>query len=259
MKTDPTKFEDWDLVWKARAASYNLANEVYPDARKAERDTFIAGLSLAPGLRVLEVGAAGGYLSSGIHAALGGNVTILAIESSDAHVGALPPFVQRVDASAITSFALADEAVDRVVNLASLHHTIDDGGFFAESWRVLRRGGWLGAADVLAGSPVATWLNEFVHEHNSRGHVGRFYHRGELATRLEAAGFVEIRERVCKYTWDFRTVEGMCEYSRLLFGLDRPSPREIETAIREILGVVDLPDGGVGFHWGLLHGFGRKA
>jgi ubiquinone/menaquinone biosynthesis C-methylase UbiE len=259
MSASKHEFSDWNDVWAKRAASYNLANAKFPDARKTERDRFVAGLALAPRMTVLEVGAAGGYLSAGIAALLRGEVEILAIESSDSHIGALPNYVRRVDGSSITQFSLGDATVDRVVNLASLHHTLDDRGYFSESLRVLKPGGLVGAADVQIGSPVAKWLDEFVHNHNSRGHVGRFYAEGEFSRRLEEAGFMEIRELVATYTWNFETVDDMCEYCQLLFGLDRADLPEIHRAIEEILGIVTLPDGTVGMRWGLLHAFGRKG
>ncbi|MGF1595629.1 MAG: methyltransferase domain-containing protein [Acidimicrobiales bacterium] len=88
----------------------------------------------------------------------------------------------------------ADGSFDRVIASEVLEHVPDDLGVLGELFRVLRPGGRL-AATVPAALPeqVCWWLNEGYHAPRSVGGHVRIYHRPELDTKLEAAGF-EVRD-----------------------------------------------------------------
>jgi ubiquinone/menaquinone biosynthesis C-methylase UbiE len=251
--------DDWNATWKVRGKSYHEANARFPHVRETERDLMIAGMDFAPGQRLLDVAAGGGYFLEKVRALHGDALEILAIEPSDTFARHLPAYAQRLTGSTITSFELADASVDRTVNLSGLHHTPDNHRFFSECHRVLRAGGRSGAADVRRGSRVDTWLNEFVHAHNSDGHQGTFFAEGELEEKLIAAGFKQVAGTRQRYTWNFGSMEEMAIFVRLLFGLDRiSSPDQVVRGVRDILGLTELPSGAVHVSWELIYAFGVK-
>jgi SAM-dependent methyltransferase len=250
---------DWNETWKVRGKAYHEANARFPHVREAERDLMIAGIDLAPRLRLLDVAAGGGYHLEKVHALYGDQIEILAIEPSDTFARHLPPYARRLMRSTITSFELPDASVDRTVNLSGLHHTPDNQSFFRECHRVLSPGGRCGAADVRRGSPVDKWLNEFVHENNSEGHQGTFFADGELAEKMTAAGFKQVREELQHYTWNFTSMDEMAIFVRMLFGLDRPTgPEQIVRGVRDILGYTESPSGEVRVNWELIYAFGVR-
>jgi len=252
------EFADWASVWEKRGKSYNAANEAHPHAREAERQPLIGMLRLKPGLTLLEVGPAGGYLSQGIHARFESDVRILAAEPSDTHAEALPEYMERVPDSDITKFGLPDDSTDRVAALSGLHHTQDTTGFFTESLRVLRPGGLLALSEVRTGSPVDRWLNVIVNEANPSGHDGVFFEPGQMTAALQAAGFEEIHEELLTYTWDLPSEAELGNYCKTLFGMTRLEPGEVIEGIRNTLGYSTDADGAVHMNWELLHASGRK-
>ena len=250
--------DDWNAVWQVRGKSYHEANARFPQARNTERELMIAGLDLRPQLTLLDVAAGGGYHLERVRALFGEAIELMAIEPSDTFARHLPDYARRLLNSTITSFELPDASVDRTANLSGLHHTPDNHRFFTECYRVLRAGGRCAVADVRRGSTVDAWLNGFVNQHNSEGHDGTFFADGEFTEKLRAAGFKQIIEERKAYTWDFGSVEEMTFFVRMLFGLDRANPEQIERGVREILGYTVDPAGAARVSWELIYAFGVK-
>jgi ubiquinone/menaquinone biosynthesis C-methylase UbiE len=253
-----TGIPDWNATWEVRGKAYHEANARFPHVRNTERDLMIMGLALQPGLTLLDVAAGGGYHIEKVEALYGDAIEILAVEPSDTFARHLPSYAKRLTRSSITAFELSDASVDRTANLSGLHHTPDNHLFFAECYRVLRPGGRCGAADVRRGSAVDTWLNGFVHENNSDGHEGIFFVDGELTEKMVASGFKSVVEERKQYTWDFDSVDQMCLFIRILFGLDRADPQKIERGVRDILGYTKNPSGEVRMNWELIYAFGVR-
>ena len=250
--------DDWNAVWQIRGKSYHEANARFPNARNTERELMIAGLELRPQLTLLDVAAGGGYHIERVRALFGDTIDLMAIEPSDTFARHLPAYARRLVKSTITSFELPDAAVDRTANLSGLHHTPDNHRFFAECHRVLRAGGRCAVADVRRGSAVDAWLNAFVNENNSEGHDGTFFVDGEFSEKMRVAGFKRVSEERKCYTWDFTSVDEMTLYVRMLFGLDRANPEQIERGVREILGYSQDAAGEVRVNWELIYAFGVK-
>jgi SAM-dependent methyltransferase len=179
------------------------------------------------------------------------------VEPSDPNAEDMPKYVKRVENSEVTAFAMPDSFVDLVGNLAGLHHTFPRKAFYTESFRVLRPGGVLALADVLEGSPVARWLNEFVNQYNAYGHHGFFFPEGEMSADLKAAGFCQITERVLKLAWNFKKLEEAIEFCRNLFLLNKASDADIVSGMKHYLGFEEGP-GEVRIPWQLIYASGRR-
>jgi ubiquinone/menaquinone biosynthesis C-methylase UbiE len=250
--------EDWKKVWATRGKDYHSANAGFPAAREAERDILLDRMELRPGQSILDVATGSGYLLEKVHTRFGGAIRLFAIEPSEAFAANLPPYVSRVPGGSITHFPLPDAAMDRVSNLSGLHHTTDQHLFFSESYRVLKPGGLLAAADVRHGSPVDRWLNEFVDEHNPNGHDGMFFKGGDMTRLFKVAGFTGIAEDTARYTWNFDSVERMVWFCRTLFGIAADEEAVLK-GITDILGYERNDSGEVFMNWELIRGVGRKG
>ncbi len=251
--------EEWNRIWQKRGRDYHEAGVRFPKAHEQEFGLFMRNMKLWPGMTVLEIAAAGGYVLERVRKKLGHHVKLLAIESSEVFAQFLPPYIERISDSTITAFNLPDESVDLVVNQSGLHHTQENEDFFEECFRVLKPQGMCGVCDVRKGSRVDIWLNQFVNQHHSQGHHGWFFEEGEITSKMKGAGFETVQEECVSYTWDFDSIEDMITFCRMLFGLDHASPGEILQGIEEILGFSRTPGSAVGMNWELIHAFGKKT
>jgi SAM-dependent methyltransferase len=227
---------DWKEIWAPRAEAFNLTLTKFPTARNEERNPLIDMLQFRRGISFLEVAPCGGCLLRGVHEHIPTGIDYYAVEPSDENANSLPAYVTRVKDSDITAFSLAESSVDRVANLAGLHHTWPRGGFFSESFRVLRSSGILAIADVLEGSTVGGWLNQFVNEFNEFGHAGKFFAEGEMRAELRSAGFIDVIEKRIDLTWRFEDVNAAVEFCRNLFYLNKASNDDILSGLKQYLG-----------------------
>jgi SAM-dependent methyltransferase len=186
-----------------------------------------------------------------------GNHTIIALETSATFHGLCE---QRGRCHCVLSsmhqIDLPDASVDCVISLAGLHHLPDRDAFFQEAYRILKPGGNCCVADVAEKSCVARFLNDFVHLHNSMGHQGLFFDE-RAPNELEAAGFSITSSCLKYYHWQFSSPDDMCNYVRLLFGLDRAAPRQVLHGIETHLGWKQVPDACL-MNWGLFFMKGIK-
>ena len=191
----------------------------YPHARDAEVDALLARCPLVPGMTIVDLQAAGGYLSDAVFARLDGAVTCLCVEPSDALRARLDPrYVALPDALEHLE-SVADGCADAVLGLAGLHHSDAHDATVAEAYRVLRPGGSCVICDVTTGSVEARWLDGFVDRHCPTGHVGHFPAPGGMADLFAAAGFSDIDEQRVDVSWRFPSRPAMAAFCRGLFGL----------------------------------------
>jgi SAM-dependent methyltransferase len=228
----------------------------YPHARDAERDALLDSVKLRPGMRVADIQAAGGYLSDGVYERLGGRVECLCIEPVAALNSRLNPAFTRIEAPIDRLDGIPNGSADVALGLAGLHHSPSKAGTVAESFRILKPGGELAICDVIVGSAVAGWLNEYVDHHNPDGHSGDFLYHGELTALMARAGFVDLGEQVRQVPWVFPSKHDMARFFKGLFGLT-PAVEEVGAAARRYLPCRQFPDR-YQVDWELIYGYGRK-
>jgi SAM-dependent methyltransferase len=239
------------------ATSDPSAMRDYPDARNAERDALLDAVTLFPGMTTLDIQSAGGYLSDGIYRRLAGNVTCICIEPSAALRARLnPAFVAHGDP--VEQFqSVEDACVDLVVGLAGLHHSQSHRATIEEAFRVLKPGGEIAICEVETGSPVARWLNEFVHEHSSAGHQGHFVGEGEMTKHFRRAGFQAVREYRQDVPWAFSSRSDIVSFFRGLFDLQCPAAT-IDAALDHYFNLFER-QGRLWVDWSLLYCLGKKG
>lgn len=229
----------------------------YPDVRNHERDTLLDYVALRPGMRILDVQAAGGYLSDAVYARLDGRVECLCIEPSPDLRARLKPAYQAF-ADPVDSWPSIDSAsVDVVIGLVGLHHSASHDRTLAEAVRVLKPGGEFAICDVELDSPMARWLNEFVDRHSPGGHQGRFLRFGYLADKLQQLGLQQVREARKDVPWIFDANADVARFFRGLFGLADIDAWTLEQGMRQYLSRSEC-NGQVWFDWQLIYAYGRK-
>ena len=239
-----------------RVGRFNEANRAYPEARDAERRLLLDRLRLAPGLTLCDAGAGGGYLVEAALEQIADPGCITCVENSQSFLDTIDPKFNRV-LSSLSRIDLPDESVDRVSNLAGLHHQEHKDAFFREAFRILKPGGRVAVADVLADSPQDRFLNIAVDRYTPIGHDGMFVHPGEFSAMLGDAGFVNVEEEVMTYNWDLPDREILVSYCKTLFRMDKASREQVAESIDRYLAVTDS-ETGAHLEWSLVHAAADK-
>ena len=227
-----------------RGRSYDLAMQRWPQVRAAEFAQVIAAANLHSGMTLADVPAGGGYLANflppGIRYLPHEPCLSFNLSHAEAAVQSAP---------SVLPLPYQSQGVDRVISLAGVHHYDHKCTFHKEVHRVLQPQGLYVLSDVAEGSKVAAFLDNFVGQHNGTGHEGH-YLGDNLAAELYTAGFTiksDFRER---FIWKATSVEQLAEFCLNLFGLKQLSVPEMEVALSQYLGLVNLADG-VGLKWEL--------
>ena len=220
-------------IFEQRADTYHEAMTLYPGARDAEFEAVVSFAQLPVGCVVADIPSGGGYLENHLGDAAR---AIVAVEPTE-------QFFHRCDEtqrlrkifSPLEELAIDRESIDAVISLAGLHHVADRHRVFSELHKILVPHGTLCIADVRLGSNVDSFLNVFVHEHNSLGHEGWFID-SEFKQALNGAGFGIDHNEVIQYSWNFESPEAMVHFCILMFGLDKATPEKVLGGIAEHLG-----------------------
>jgi SAM-dependent methyltransferase len=232
-------------LFEERGSSYDRAMRKYPRARDEEFAQLLAPLDLAPGTRIGDVPAGGGYLRRYLPAGV--------IWEGHEPCASFTNHGARSDDPAnhpLLPLPWADGALDCMVSLAGVHHIEDRPALWREVARVLKPGGRFVLSDVEEGSAPARFLDGFVGDNNSTGHEGLFLHR-KTPEALEASGLRVLASRSNAYHWRFGSRDELAEFTRLLFDICKATPGEVADAIESELGIEISGDGEVGMNWAL--------
>lgn len=224
---------------------------VFSNARVNERDALIDYVNLRPGLTVMDIQAAGGFLSDEIYKRLVGNVVNVCIEPNSELRSRLNPAFQAINNPVENFFSVGDGSIDIAMGLIGLHHSSSHESTIKEIFRTLKPGGELAVCDVYEGSRLAAWLNEFVHENSRAGHSGNFPAPGEVSQLCEKTGFVEVREELRNVPWNFSTRSQIPVFFQGLFGL-LASVEEIDQVLDKFFDIHNQ-DGCVSIKWPLMY------
>ena len=228
----------------------------YPNARDAELQALLRQTPLFPGCRVVDIQAAGGYLADGISKRLQGNVELICIEPVKALNQRLSPDYLIVEDKMDLWPSIESASVDVVLGLAGLHHSQDQQATISEAFRILKPGGFFSVCDVIDGSPVANWLNNYVHQHNPNGHIGDFIYPDEVSKLMQHAGFSNIQETIEDVPWVLTDEFHVAKFFKGLFGLDS-SIDEIKKAVPIYLNLV-AKEQRIEVEWQLIYAVGQK-
>jgi SAM-dependent methyltransferase len=209
----------------------------FPNARDAEFERLFDACPVAPGARVLDLPAGGGYLAR----FLPRDAQLTSLELSEGFGGG----VSVHDAQRTWPHAPFDHAVC----LAALHHIEDQPSFLRGLLGTLRAGGVLHLADVADGSTLARFLDGFVGRFNITGHEGRYLPKDE--SFFSAIGKLRrFGEFPCP--WRFASEAAMLDFCGSLFGLVDCPPAELRAALADLVGF-EAEGGGVRLDWRLLY------
>jgi len=242
-------------IFEVRGKSYNLASQLCPAARATERQILLDLLNPTPGEVIIDAPAGGGYLADVIFSA---GAMPVCVEPSEQFASSLSSSYL-VKISPMTAMPLADLYADKLGSLAGLHHFSrgERHLVFSEAYRVLKPGGVIAVADVMAGSRVADFLNGTVDRYTHTGHDGLFFSAGDFSRLLLGAGFEVTSENYYGFDWSFPDEETMVRYVKQIFGLDKASLRTVYDEVTKGLDV-SIDERGVHVGWGLLYAHARK-
>ncbi|MGY6586735.1 MAG: methyltransferase domain-containing protein [Wenzhouxiangella sp.] len=210
---------DYQAIFEQRGSRYDAAMRRYPLARQAEFEMITEPLRLAPGQKLADIPAGGGYLAD----YLPEHIERLSVEPATGFAAPEDNYKQKHKQARqlccrIHQVPLGDQQLDAIISLAGLHHEPDRRRFYREAFRLLRPHGQLIIADGVVGSPVADFLNGFVDRHNPDGHQGDFLDEHDLAA-IQQAGFSVDSSHTCQYPWRFPDSTAAVSFCRDLFGL----------------------------------------
>lgn len=191
----------------------------YPCVRDNERDTLLEYVTLRPGMRVLDVQAAGGYLSDEVCRRLGRDVVNVCVEPNPELRARLDPAYLTIDNPVEHFHDIASDSIDVALGLIGLHHSQSHRATLSETVRVLKPGGELAFCDVAEDSRLAAWLNEFVDAHCPAGHAGHFPAIGSLREHCQTLGCEAVIEELREVPWIFPQREAIAVFFQGLFGL----------------------------------------
>jgi len=220
------------------AISSEWAMQDYSMSRQAERRALIELAELKQGATVVDIQAAGGFLSDGVYEHLDGQVKCICVEPVTELRCRIDERFIKADDQIDNLVSIDSDSVDVVLGLAGLHHSPCIENTLKESLRVLKPQGVFAMCDVIKDSSIARWLNEFVNRYNPDGHQGHFFVSGEISDCLHRAGFRDISEQILNVPWVFESSKDIAHFFKGLFNLDLPEP-EVEQAIPEYLEVVN--------------------
>ena len=218
----------YEEIFAQRGHLYHQAMSRYPHAREEEFRQVIAFADLQRDAVACDVPAGAGYLRR-----FAPHGTIVHVETSTVFAELCRDAGREVVLGDTAAIPLRGGSMDCVISIAALHHLADKASFYREAHRILHRGGTLCIADVRRHSPVASFLEEFVHAHSSTGHRGAYLDE-QVGRELSQLDFTVTHAAPVSYHWRFDSRDDLITFFRLLFGIDRAAPAEVQEGLRPL-------------------------
>lgn len=222
-------------IFARRAACYDEAMRMFPDARKDEFKALLAWANIDSNDIVLDIPSGGGYLSSllGQH-----NARLIQIDPSHifAKLSKQQDSAAETIQSSLNKLPLISGSVTTIISMVGLHHEYDRVRILSEWLRVISSDGRLLMAEVDDHSEVAAFLNEFVDRYNPLGHQGLFVNANFL-DQIQTAGWKIIRSELTETCWRFADLQSASKYFRMLFDLQLADEETTIGGIEKYLGV----------------------
>jgi len=229
-------------LFQTRGDKYESAMQQFPHARDHEFQQAVDLINFTQVNTILDVPAGGGYLQRYL--------------PPDCLYHAHEPcstFGHSTNDSANDLLPLPhqDDTIDVTFSIAGIHHIQNKSSVFTDIARVTPSQGQLILADVYKHSAVASFLDDFIGQHNSTGHDG-IYIDETILDVLESAGWQVVSATRKPVYWSFNDESAMANFCRSLFDLRSISNEDIISAIDEILGI-NYCDGKVNLNWELFY------
>jgi SAM-dependent methyltransferase len=233
-------------IFNHRGQGYHQAMRQNGIARQAEFQQVIQLAALSPDMTIGDIPSGGSYLQT----YLNHPATILSVETSSQFLPNPLDGPQPILCDRFSHIPLPSDHLDRIISLAGVHHFENQPAFYREAHRLLKPNGLFILADVQENTPVAHFLNGFVHRHNSQGHRGQFLSR-QTRSQLQIAGFSLRSIQLASVPWSFQTLPEMVQFCQQLFGLDLATPEQILNGLSTYLGY-QYQQGEYHLNWELL-------
>ncbi len=219
-------------IFKKRGHLYHQAMTLYPQARSEEFYHVVRMADIKDGDIVCDLPSGGGYLKHFVDR----TISLLHMETSEVFADLCKVNgASNVLLGTVGNIPLITCSVDAVISLAALHHVEEKEEFFLEAQRILRQGGTLTIADVLAHSAASEFLDNFVNGHNTMGHQGNYIHAKTLEV-IAQSGFKIMESSLIPFHWKFDSPQAMGQFCRQLFGIDKATPAQVVEGIRKHVG-----------------------
>lgn len=233
-------------IFNQRGKNYHYAMTKYPLARQQEFSCLIQLLDLSNGDKVLDIPSGGAYLSNYTN----NNIEIYSVD--DAEQFLQTDIVNNKYCCNTLNTPFPNNTFDKAYSLAGSHHMPDKTAFYKEVQRVLKPGGTFAYADVADDSDTGHFLNTFVNQYNSMGHLGDFLTMDQTITDLEASSFRVESAFLCSYQWEFDSQMHAVTFMKNLFGLDLATNEDVLNGINQYL-TVQSNKNIYNIDWQLLH------
>jgi SAM-dependent methyltransferase len=233
-------------IFNHRGQRYHQAMRQNGLARQAEFQQVIQLAELCPDMTIGDIPSGGGYLQTHLNQP----ATLLTVETTAEFLQNHPDQPHPILCDRFSHIPLPSNHLDRIISLAGVHHFENQPAFYQEAYRLLKPNGLFILADVQDDTPVAHFLNDFVHRHNPNGHRGQFLTR-QTGSQLQQTGFSLQKSQLTSVPWRFQTLPQMVQFCQLLFGLDLATPAQTLNGLTTYLGYQFL-EGEYHLNWELL-------